>query len=240
MSGRRSLKSMARRRCRRGPAKLPHHANPNVFRPRVRAVYASVPVVATTGPGFSCAIVRFPAAVAVREPRFCNSMQDNDLITQPLLCRLSYGGKFLSTRYLRQFIRALITDHGGCRDGCRVHQIYHRNAVAALGTKFEQRFSGPVLARSKERRDRGIARPCHLQTRIDPPKLNAVCFGKFAQSGDWGPVMPHGSVLSSGFLQRQGRTRMPTLLPTACKRASRRARSDAGSMCPPPEPSANC
>jgi hypothetical protein len=52
----------------------------------------SGPVVATTAQAFSCALVRLPATVPAREPRFRKSMQDNGLITKPLLCRLSYGG----------------------------------------------------------------------------------------------------------------------------------------------------
>lgn len=120
--------------------------------PRRLGRYTSV--VATAGTGFSCGLVRLLTAVARQAPRFCKSMRDNELITRPLLCQVSYGDKCLSVRRLRRFWPAVVTDHGVCRAGCRARQIYHRNGVATLGGWFGRQFPyrGRASFRSRQSR----------------------------------------------------------------------------------------
>jgi len=46
-------------------------------------------VAATTACALSCGLVRLTVAVAFLKPRFCKSLQDNGLITKPLLYTVS-------------------------------------------------------------------------------------------------------------------------------------------------------
>jgi len=61
-------------------------------------------VVATTRRASSCAVVRLRSALAFQKPRFHKPLQDKALITKPLLCRLSYGGKYLPYKKLRHCV----------------------------------------------------------------------------------------------------------------------------------------